>query len=120
MIVVRTDAESNVIWSNLMRSAHTSVLADYELACGTARCGPPGTYIQPRAACRGQPCTRNGEAAVTGSAGLRGFVGQRQGVTLQQACDRATLESACAAMQPDLTEHLDLRACTQVPGGVVC
>ena len=120
MIVVRTDAESNVIWSNLMRSVHTSVLADYEFACCTARCGHPGTYVQPRAACRGQPCTRDGEAAVTGSAGQRGFVSQRQGVTLRQACDRATFLSACAAKQPDLTDHLDLRACTQVPGEVVC
>ena len=111
MIVVRTDEESNVIWPNLMRSAHTSIQADYEFTCGTVRCGPPEARGQPRASCRGQPCTRNGEAAVTGSAGQRGFVAQHQGVTLQQAYDRATFVSACAAMQPDLADQCDVCAC---------
>ena len=120
MKVVRTDAESNVSWPNLMRSAHTSIQADYEFACGTAHCGPPQARGQPRASCRGQPCTRYAKAAVTGSAGQRGFVAQRQGVTLQQACDRATFVRACAAMQPDLIDHFDSRACTWVPSEVVC
>ena len=111
MILVRTDAESNVTWPNLMRSAHTSVLADYEFTCGTVRCGPPEARGQPRVSCRGQPCTRNGEAAVTGSAGQRGFVAQHQGITLQQAYDRATFVSACAAMQPDLADQCDVCAC---------